>query len=266
MAATPERAVNPIREGFHTVTPYLIISGAGQWIEFVKQAFGAEERFRVTRPGAGDVIMHAEVKIGDSMIELADANDQYPASPGAILLRVQDVDAAFKRAVNAGATPIHAPADQEYGSRDGSVKDKSGNIWNIFTPKPGNTLFEDLRSVTPYLHPVRSPDVIEFLQKAFGAEEVYRAQSPEGMVHHAQVRIGDSIIGMGDAHGPYHTMPSTLHLYVPDTDSLYERSLRAGAVSLQPPADQPYGDRSAGVTDPFGNRWFIATHIRDVAM
>jgi uncharacterized glyoxalase superfamily protein PhnB len=60
-------------------------------------------------------------------------------------------------------------------------------------------------------------------------------------------------------------MPTTLHLYVPDTDSVYDQALRAGATSIQPPADQPYGDRSAGVTDPFGNRWFIATHTRDVA-
>jgi uncharacterized glyoxalase superfamily protein PhnB len=104
------------------------------------------------------------------------------------------------------------------------------------------------------------------MKKAFGAEEVYRAQSPEGVVHHAQVRIGDSMIGMGEAHGPYQPMPSTLHLYVPDTDSSYERALAAGAESIQAPADQPYGDRSAGVKDPFGNRWFLATHVRDVAV
>ncbi len=104
--------------------------------------------------------------------------------------------------------------------------------------------------MTPYLHPVGAPQVIEFLHKAFGAEEVYRAQSPEGVVHHAQVRIGDSIVGMGDAHGPYQPMPCTLHLYVPDTDALYNRALQAGATSIQPPADQPHGDRSAGVPGP----------------
>ena len=107
--------------------------------------------------------------------------------------------------------------------------------------------------------------MIAFLQKAFGAQEVYRAQSPDGVVHHAQVRIGDSVIGMGEAHGPYQPVPATLHLYVPDADALYDRALRAGANSIQPVSDQPYGDRSGGVTDPFGNRWFIATHIRDVA-
>ncbi|MBZ5503610.1 MAG: VOC family protein [Acidobacteriia bacterium] len=264
MAEAAGRAVSPVREGFHTVTPYLIVPEAARWIEFAKQAFGAEERFRI--PGQeGGALMHAEVKIGDSIIQLADANPQFPPSLAAMLLRVADVDAAYERAVEAGATPIQPPADQDYGSRDGAVKDLCGNNWYIFTPAAGNAIFEGLRSVTPYLHPVRAPQVIEFLHKAFGAEEVYRAQSPDGVVHHAQVRIGDSIVGMGEAHGPYQPMPCTLHLYVPDADAAYERALQAGATSIQPVADQPYGDRSGGVTDPFGNRWFIATHIKDVA-
>jgi PhnB protein len=263
MATAPEKAVSPIRAGFHTITPYLIISGAAQFIDFVKQAFGAEERFRVQRPGE-QTIMHAELKIGDSIIELADANPQFPPTPAALLFRVTDVDAVYNRAVEAGATPMAPPADTDYGSRDGWVKDVCGNNWYIFTPAAGNAIFERLHSVTPYLHPLRAPQVIEFMKNAFGAEEAYRAQSPDGVVHHAQVKIGDSMVGMGDAHGPYQPMPCTLHLYVPDTDKVYEEALRAGAESIQPPADQPYGDRSAGVMDPFGNRWFIATHIRDV--
>jgi PhnB protein len=258
--ATP--AKQSPREGFHSITPYLIIQGAGSWIEFVRQAFGAQEHLRVQRPGAGSAIMHAEVRIGDSVIELADANEQFPPMPSAIWLRVNDVDAVYHRALEAGATPMHTPTDQEYGSRDCSVKDLSGNHWYIHTPKPGNTVFEGLRTVTPYLHPLRGAVLIEFLKKAFGAEEVYRAESPDGVIHHAQVRIGDSIIGMGDAHGVYQPMPSTLHLYVSDADQTYEEALRAGASSIQPPADQPYGERNAGVQDPFGNRWFIATPLR----
>jgi PhnB protein len=245
----------------HSITPYLIIPGADSWIEFVKQGFGAEEHLRVKRPGTSDVIMHAEVKIGDSMIELAEANEEFHAMPSAIWLRVDDVDAAYQRALEAGARSIDAPSDQQYGSRDGSVKDRSGNHWYIYTPKPGNALLEGLRSVTPYLHPLRGAVLIEFLTKAFGAEEVYRAQSPDGVIHHAQVRIGDSMIGLGDAHGVYQPMPSTLHLYVSDADATYERALRAGASSIQPPADQPYGERNAGVADPMGNRYFIATPI-----
>jgi PhnB protein len=257
-------AVNFIRPGFHTVTPYLVISGAAQWIDFVKQAFDAEEIFRARRPGS-DTIMHAEVKIGDSMIELADANPQYPATPMTLLLRASDPDASYERALAAGATSTEPVADRDYGVRGGSLRDACGNSWDVSRPEPGNKIFEDSRSVTPHFNPVRSAEFIGFLQKAFGGEEIYRAESPEGRIFHAQVRIGDSIISMGDAHGPYQPRPGTLHLYVQDTDALYERALRAGAESIQPPADQPYGDRSAGVRDPFGNRWFIATHIRDVA-
>jgi PhnB protein len=263
MASAPEPAVNYIRPGFHTATPYLIISDAAQWIDFVKKAFGAEEKFRAQRPGT-DTIMHAEVKIGDSMIELADANPQFPAMPMTLLLRVDDPDAVYNRAVAAGAIQFQPMRNAEYGVRGGALRDSSGNNWFVFAPLPGDKIFTQFRSVASHLHPAKSEPLIAFLQKAFGGEEVYRAQSPDGVVHHAQVRIGDSLIGMGDAHGDFPAIPSTLHLYVPNTDELYEKALSAGAESIQPPTDQPYGDRSAGVRDPFGNRWFIATHMRDV--
>ena len=253
-----------VREGFHSITPYLVVPRVAQLIEFLKGAFGAEERFRVNRPGT-EVIMHAELKIGDSMLELADANDQFPPTPATMILHVDDVDTVFERAVDAGATVWQPVTDQEYGARSATVQDASGNRWSISKPSAGNAIFKDYRSITPHFNPLRAAAMIEFLQKAFGAEEVYRAQSPDGVVHHAQVRIGDSVIGMGEAHGPYRPAPATLHLYVPDADALYDRALRAGATSIQPVAEQPYGDRSGGVTDPFGNRWFIATHIRDVA-
>jgi uncharacterized glyoxalase superfamily protein PhnB len=255
-----------IREGFHSITPYLIIPGAAQWIDFVKQAFGAEEHFRAKRPGAEDVIMHAEVKIGDSMIELADANPEYPAMPSTLLLRVDDPDAVYNRALEAGATVMQPIADAPYGSRGGTVLDVAGNRLHISKPTgPGLDIFKGFRSVTPHLYAQRPVDLIEFLMRAFGGEEVYRAEMPDGSIPHAQVRIGDSIVALAGGHGPYTPMPCTLHLYVPDTDALYDQAVRAGATSIQPPGDQPYGDRSAGVTDPFGNRWFIATHIRDVA-
>jgi PhnB protein len=264
-AAAPEKAVNPVREGFHTVTPYLVISSAARWLDFVKQAFGAEEHFRAKRPGAEDVIMHAEVKIGDSMIEVADANPEYPPTPSTLLLRVSDPDAVYARAIEAGATVFDAVTDHDYGSRGGTVKDASGNRWHIFTPTPGSNLFAAFGSVTPHLYAVQPVQLIEFIEKAFGGKEVYRAEMPGGGIPHAQVRIGDSIVALAGGGGPYEPTPSTLHLYVADTDALYAQALAAGAVSIQPPADQPYGDRSAGVTDPFGNRWFIATHMRDVA-
>lgn len=92
-----------------------------------------------------------------------------------------------------------------------------------------------------------------------------RFDAPGGTVLHAKMRIGDSIIEMADVHGEYQPMPMTLHLYVNDTDTVYARALEAGASSLREPRDEPCGDRNSGVQDPFGNRWFIATHIKDVA-
>jgi PhnB protein len=82
--------------------------------------------------------------------------------------------------------------------------------------------------------------------------------------HHAKIRIGDSIIEMGEAHGQWQPMPTALYMYVPDVDAVYNRALEAGATSLSVPVDQPYGYRNAGVEDPFGNRWFIATPVGNV--
>lgn len=104
--------------------------------------------------------------------------------------------------------------------------------------------------------------LIEFLKQALGAEEagVYR-EPPDGPVVHAKMRLRDSILEMGEAHGPYQPTPTGLHYYVPDADAAYERAVGAGAVSKAPPRDQPYGERNSTVVDPAGNEWFLATRL-----
>lgn len=256
-------SVNPVRKGFHTITPYLVVSGAAKLIDFAKQAFGAEEVLRVQRPGT-NLIMHAEFRIGDSMIELADANDQFPPTPAALHVFFEDVDAVYRLALEAGAVSIAPPADQEYGERGASIKDASGNYWYLARNLGANYIPEGLRTVNIYLQPQGTARLIEFLKNAFAAEEILVAKSPDGIIVHAKMKIGDSIIEMGEAHGPYPSLPTTVHIYTPDCDALYERTLRAGAISLMPPKDEPYGDRIGGVTDPFGNRWFVATHLKDM--
>ena len=263
-ATMASAAVKPIRKGFHTITQYLIIPDSLRMLEFLKNVFGATDIFKVQRPGT-TTVMHAEARIGDSMIELADSSEQFPPAPAALHVFVDDVDAVYAKALSNGAKTIQAPVDQEYGERGASIVDEFGNHWYIATPLKGQSIPEGLRSVTPYLAIEKSTSFIAFLKKAFGAEEKLLVQSPDGVVHHAKIAIGDSILEMSDAHGAYRPMPCALHLYVPDTDAVYEQALKAGATSLMPPADQPYGDRSGGVIDPFGNQWFIATHIRDVA-
>ncbi len=125
-------AVKPIPEGYHSVTPYLIVQGAAQLIDFMKEALGAEETFRMPTPSGA--IGHAEVKIGDSMVMLADASGaENPPMPAMLHVYVEDVDAKYRRALQAGATSVREPADQFYGDRSAGVKDKFGNQWWLAT-------------------------------------------------------------------------------------------------------------------------------------
>jgi PhnB protein len=132
-------AVKSIPEGYHSVTPYLIIEGAGEAIEFYKQAFDAKELFRF--PGPDGSVGHAEIKIGDSPIMLADA---YPAmgyngpkslggSPVSLMIYVDNVDTVFNQAVQAGATVKEAVMDKFYGDRSGSLIDPFGHVWHVST-------------------------------------------------------------------------------------------------------------------------------------
>jgi uncharacterized glyoxalase superfamily protein PhnB len=233
-------------------------------IDFVEKAFGAEEMLRIPTPTG----VHGEVRIGDStmMIGGGVAQKEFPATlhPNALHVYVQDADAVCKSAVAAGATLVDEPRDQEYGERSGTVKDAAGNFWYIATSKGESYVPKGLHSVNPYLHPLRAEPLIGFLKRAFGAQEVAKYASPDGVVHHAVIRIGDSVLEMGEAQGKYQRMPAMFYLYVPDCDALYRRALAAGAKSLHEPTDQPYGDRSAAVTDSFGNTWYVATHFKDV--
>ena len=254
-------AVKPVREGFHTVTPYLIVQQAAELIDFVKNAFGAEELYRGIGSAGG---IHAEVRIGDSMVMIGGgAALDRATKPTGLHLYVKDADAVYERAVQSGASSLYGPVDQVYGDREAGVKDLSGNHWYIATHKATGHRPEGLRAVTPFLHPRAAAPMIDFLKQAFGAKEESRFQSPDGVIHHAVVMIGDSMIEMGEAHGEWQPMATTFYLYVDDADRWYLRALEAGAASRGEPADQPYGDRVGGVADPFDNVWYIATHKGD---
>ena len=124
-------AVEPIPEGYSTVTPYLIVEGADRVLEFVQEALNGEQRFRMDRDDG--TIGHAEVTIGDSVVMLAEAGGEWPPMPGAIHLYVEDCDTTYARALDAGATSLQDPADQFYGDRSGGVRDPAGNVWWITT-------------------------------------------------------------------------------------------------------------------------------------
>lgn len=126
------------------------------------------------------------------------------------------------------------------------------------------TIPEGYNSVTPYLIVEGAGKLIDFLKQVFGAEEIERFATPDGKVGHAEVRIGNSMIMLGDAGGQWAATSTALYLYLNDVDAAYKSAIDAGATSLEEPADQFYGDRNAKVKDLFGNTWIIATHVEDV--
>jgi PhnB protein len=134
-------AVKPIPEGYHSVTPYLIIKGASAALDFYKKAFGAKELFRMDGPDGK--VGHAEIKIGNSPLMLADEHPERgyrgPQSLGgttvSICLYVENADAVFNQAVAAGAQVLHPVKDQFYGDRSGTVADPYGHIWTVATHK-----------------------------------------------------------------------------------------------------------------------------------
>lgn len=123
--------VDAIPEGFHSVTPFLIVDNAKKFIEFIKSAFGAEVNFLLEEENK--MVQHAAVKIGNSIIMLADSMEGMPPETSMLFVYVDDMDAVYKKAVQAGAKPIREPLDEFYGDRAGCVKDDWGNTWWVAT-------------------------------------------------------------------------------------------------------------------------------------
>lgn len=256
-------AHSTIREGFRTVTPYLTVADVHAEIEFVTRTFGATGTIHGLGSAGG---FHSEYRIGDSMIMIGGggkgASWKGSPTPAALHVYVEDVDAVYARALEAGGTSLYAPMDQEYGDRDAAIRDAGGNEWYLGTHKGVDYMPAGTPNLMPYLHPQGAPKMIEFLKQAFSAEEVAAHQSPDGIVRHATVKIGNSIVEMGEAHGQWQPMPMTFMLYVESADDWYARAMKAeGTISISVPADQPYGDRVGAVQDPFGNTWYIGQHI-----
>jgi PhnB protein len=129
-------------------------------------------------------------------------------------------------------------------------------------------------SIQPYLHIRGAVEALDFYKKAFGAIERMRMPQEDGRIGHAEIQLGDSVIMLADEHpekeiySPKHFGGSAVSImfYVENCDAVYQQAITAGAKSLREPADQFYGDRMAGVEDPFGFQWWIGTHVKDVSM
>ncbi len=279
------------KNSVRSMSLYICVANASAAIDFYREAFGAKESWRLTEPGGK--IGHAEIQIGNTSLMLSDEYPDYntlsPETIGGssvkLHLDVADVDAFAEHAIKAGATLVRPIADQFYGDRSGQLADPFGYTWVVSThikdvpvedmqkeldkwakeesaKKSGYLKEPEMRranrhAVTPYLTVHQPAELIDFVTQAFGAIEHFRATGSAGGMH-AEVSIGDSVVMIGGAEH-IEPKPAAIHLYVPDVDQAYERALQAGAKSLMPVADQPYGERSGGVEDTQGNRWYIAT-------
>lgn len=258
------RKVSPVREGFRTITPYLVVPDVHAEAEFLKQTFG------VTGPifGLGTQGgFHAEYNIGGSMIMVGGGGEgsqwKGDPQPASIHLYVDDVDAICESAVQAGATDVYPPVDQPYGDRECGFRDPGGNQWFVATHQGESFVPAGVPNLMPSLHPIGAPKMIDFLKQAFGAEELSVHRSPDGVVRHASIQVGTSVIEMGEAHGEWQPMPSVFMMYVDDVDAWYERATRAeGAIAKDTPKLQPHGARMGSIQDPFDNVWYIASQVQ----
>jgi uncharacterized glyoxalase superfamily protein PhnB len=143
------------------------------------------------------------------------------------------------------------------------VQDPAGNGWCIATYLGESPIVAQpqLNTLTTSFGVVGSARFIDFMKQAFDAEEVVRYDSSEEEVVHAKIRVGNSIVAVGEARNPEQSRPAMIYMYVADCDAVYEQALRAGAKSISPLADQSYGDRHGGVEDAWGNQWYIATPL-----
>jgi uncharacterized glyoxalase superfamily protein PhnB len=199
--------------------------------------------------------MHAEVRMGDSAIEMGDAGGTWEPIAAPVHIYVDDVDEAYRRALAAGATSLYAPTDQPYGDREAGLVDPRGVEWFLAKRLAGEPRPAGYGTVTTGFRANDAKRMLQFLEKAFGAVHL------SGGIEHAEVRLGDTVMELSEAHGQWGPTRGAYHVFVSDCDAVYAEALRAGATSIWPPEDKPYGERSGGVTDAWGNQWYIATPL-----
>jgi uncharacterized glyoxalase superfamily protein PhnB len=261
---TSTSTVVGVPTGFRTITPFIIHDQAPELVEFMKKTFDAEELKRNT---AGEAYgFYSEVRIGDSVIMIGGGTAASHGNlPSTLHVYVDDCDAAYRRALEAGAVTLMGargePTDRPYGERSAFLEDAFGNYWYIATRLvPAEGPLQGLGTVLPYVHPEGARKYIDFLKRAFGAEEMAVAEYG-GRVMNAAVRVGDGVLEMGESDNRTGIPSNGFFLFVDDVEAAYERALAAGATAVRPPQDIPYGLRSAIVKDPAGYLWWPARWI-----
>lgn len=258
------KATSAIPDGYHSVMPYLVNRDVDKLLDFLRDAFAAQEILRHTAPGRE--IVHAATRVGDSVIEMGDpGGSSWPLMPAALHYYAQDVEASYQRALQFGAKSLYEPKKMDYGDHECGIQDPCGNDWYIATHIAGSSYRPTgLRDVNPGLSLKDAASFLDFVTKSYGAQVVERYANPKGVVGHAKTKIGDTIIEISEAHGQWGPKPVALHYYLEDCDTAFNQAVSAGAKILQPMDDAFYGDRAGSLQDAWGNHWYIARHTEDL--
>jgi uncharacterized glyoxalase superfamily protein PhnB/catechol 2,3-dioxygenase-like lactoylglutathione lyase family enzyme len=198
----------------------------------------------------------------------ATSDGQIP-SPGGwnrLQIAVDDL-ASFHAALKAKHLRFKNQIVEGQGGKQVLLEDPSGNLVELFQPnvqKKIKPVPEGFHTVTPFLLADDVSRLLDFIQTAFDGQVVYVMKSADGIVRHATIKVGDSLLMASKGTDIYGKKPLMLHLYVADVDAIYAQALRAGGVSLREPVNEFYGDRTAAVRDEWDNEWWIATHVEDV--
>ena len=124
---------------------------------------------------------------------------------------------------------------------------------------------EGYGTITPYITVDDAAAVMDFLKKAFDAQETFAMRDEKGVVHHGEMKVGNSMVMLGSSRDQWKARPGNFYVYVEDCDAMYKKALAAGGTSVCEPKTQFYGDRHGAVNDSQGNTWWIATHVEDVS-
>lgn len=247
-----------------TVIPYVVVSDVHRQIAFLKEVFGAKGKIYGLGSQGG---YHSEYRIGDSLLMIGGGGEgskwQGTPVPVSLHVYVQDVDGVYQQAMRAGATSLMPPTDMTYGERGAAIQDADGNHWYVATAFGPTYVPKGVPNMMPFFNPRGAKKLISFLTDAFAAETLAVHESSDGVVRHAEVRIGASVVEMGEAHGQWQPRPMHFMVNVEDCDAAYERSMKAeGAISVSVPANAPYGGRTGTIEDPFGNIWYLSSPTR----
>ena len=225
------------------VTPYLVAANGMALLDFAIAGFGAKEWQGRDADGSPRRSANRRLRADDRR---GHSRKKFPGSlqPNALHVYVEDADAVSKGSGGRSHADRRTPRSglrRAFGRRERPRREPV-----VHRNQQGcQPCPKGLHNVNPYLHPQRAEPLIGFLKRAFEAQEIMKYVSPDGVVNHAEIRVGDSVVEMGEAHGKYETMPAMFYVYVPNVEAVYQQALAAGAKSFQEPTDQPYGDRNA---------------------